>query len=568
MTEDPKNLPAWLRKESEDQEKAPPPPPAAPPPSDPPASDDEDAVPPWLREDQPLDAPPPPSTSGLKRLAPRPEGDDQGDVPPWLKGLDEPKSYSIGGTELSEEYLAGGDELADSDQTDLTFDLWLAQQTESTREKDIEEEVPDLLSAIEEDKDTPAPPATGQLPDWFLGLEELDTSDAPEWFSAEEKPPASNEPPPWISDMVEESDESAEPPAKASTGSLADDDIVSFFDSLTGTPSDTPPSASADDDDEGEPDLEWLIEQQPLDVDDLPTDDFFTGAADAPEDDATPDWFYQSGAAAPADDDPFADEPDEFDEADAEPDAAPAVEIPQNELDAFFDNLAADRAATHEDTSDATEDIEEPDLAWFVDEEEAPAEPDPLDDIPEPDIEVFSEEDENTLSWLNELGSIVSSASRSSEPYRPETPASFTDDIPDEAWSQPEASAPDSGLNWSNLPDSAADRAAADVPPEDDWLSSIAPDPEQESHPSAADTLPLSPSGLLGRHADQPPEATPDEIPPDAAAQIDWEDTAPEAVSAEEIAAAEEPAAYEEATVDEQDDRYPQDNSDETGLRP
>ncbi len=199
-------------------------------------------MPPWLREDASSNAAPPPAepTSGLKRLAPRPETDDQGGVPPWLQGLDEPKSYSIGGTELSEEYLAGGDELADTDDTELTFDHWMELQTESKREKDVEEEVPDLLSAIEDDKKTPAPPATGQLPDWFLGLEALDTSDAPEWFNVEEKqPPASNEPPPWISDMVGESN--AQPPAGAPADRQEDapagapaDDIVSFFELADG----------------------------------------------------------------------------------------------------------------------------------------------------------------------------------------------------------------------------------------------------------------------------------------------------------------------------------------------
>ncbi len=428
MTQDPKNLPAWLRKESENKKKSAPPP-AAPPPSDPPEdSASEEDIPPWLREDQSQAAPPPaPAHSGLRRLAPPPDSEGQGDVPPWLKGLDEPKSYSIGGTELSEEYLAGGDELAASDESELTFDLWMAQQNESTREKDIEEEVPDLLSAIKDDKSTPAPPATGQLPDWFLGLEELDTSDAPGWFNAEEQPPASDEPPPWISDLVEESGAPDQAPAAVPTTGGLSDDIVSFFDSLGGTPAGSPPGASADD--EGEPDLNWLIEQPPPDVGDLPVDDFFAGSANAPEDEATPDWFYQSGGAAAADDDPFADQADDFADADveSEPHAEPAVEIPQNELDAFFDNLAAGRAADRA-THDETDDIEEPDLAWFVDE--APAEPEvPEEAIPDP--EIFSEDDQNTLNWLSELGGIVTSASRSSEPYQPEAQASFSD-APDE----------------------------------------------------------------------------------------------------------------------------------------
>ncbi len=535
MTEDPKNLPAWLRKDSENQ--APKREPSRqPPPSDPPESDasDEESLPPWLREDAPPTDQPPSAepTSGLRRLAPRPDEGDQGDVPPWLQGMDEPKSYSIGGAELSEEYLAGGDQLADSDNSELTFDLWMAQQTKSKREKDIEEEVPDLLSAIEDDKDKAAPPSTGQLPDWFLGLEELDTSDAPEWFNVDDKPSTGalgNEPPPWISDMV---GEAAEPPADNST--KAPDDIASFFNSLAGSGATTPTAASADD--EGEPDLDWLMGQQPLDTGDLPVDDFFAELSNQPPEAETPDWFSQPSnspsAADPfADDpyaaDPFAEEPDDFDDVDADAPTddrgEPAVEIPQNELDAFFDNLAAGRAATQEDTDD----IEEPDLGWFIDE--AAAEPEAAEEAPAdefPDPEIFNEDDQNTLSWLNELGSIVSSASRSSEPYQPQQSPSFTDDIPDDVWSQPANDAAQDEFDWSSLPDSA--EPSAEVAPEEDWLSGITPDEDVETEQSnEADTLPLVPTGLLSyREAQANP--TPAEPEPEAVADDEAADFAPE----------------------------------------
>ncbi len=74
----------------------------------------------------------------------------------------------------------------------------------------------------------------------------------------------------------------------------------------------------------------------------------------------------------------------------------------------------------------------------------------------------------------------------------------------------------------------------------------------------------MSPSGLL-RHNDDPPAlpATVDSAPDDAG-QIDWGDAAvEEPISDEEIVAAAKPTSYEEATVDEQDDRTLQDNSDE-----
>src|SRR5690606_13029882 len=148
--------------------------------------------------------------------------------------------------------------------------------------------------------------------------------------------PAAGEPPPWISDLVEE----AAPQDEASPSSADEqsDDVLSFFDSL-----ETP--LLSDEEDET-PDIDWFVEQMP---DEPETTD---GApADETSDDEMPDWFTESAD----------DTPDDFEEAKHEDD----VEIPQNELDAFFSNLAATRTATRDDM----EAIEDPDLDWFVSSE-------------------------------------------------------------------------------------------------------------------------------------------------------------------------------------------------------
>lgn len=263
MTQDPKKLPSWL---SGDKQPPNEPPPSEPPPSDAPDDGDDANVPPWLRNEQP---PKPPQPSKVKRVSPPPDREGTGSLPPWLAGADEeakPKSYKIGGTELSEDYFADADNLADSADTGMTFDTWIADQEESRREKDIEEEIPDdLLDVIANE---PPPPkgtgmlkSTGQLPDWFLGLESLDTTEAPEWFQNEddEEPQATAAAPLWMSDMMNEPDEPADelPPA---------DEIGSFFSSLGGLP----------DDDEETPEIDWYDQGSlPDDVGQTLNDDFF-----------------------------------------------------------------------------------------------------------------------------------------------------------------------------------------------------------------------------------------------------------------------------------------------------
>ena len=160
--------------------------------------------------------------------------DDGGDLPPWLQGEDPPVVYNFGGAELSEEYLSGGDQLIDRHESDITYDEWVAQQAEDARPKSIDEEIPDLISDI---PDTGAltgesTGGTGQLPEWFLGLEELDESEIPDWFkdAQEIEAPPSGAPgdlAPWMMDLVQ-----TEPPPEPAQSAMLDDDVETFFSSM------------------------------------------------------------------------------------------------------------------------------------------------------------------------------------------------------------------------------------------------------------------------------------------------------------------------------------------------
>jgi|GEM_PF-3484252 len=258
----------------------------------PPTGDQPDAgggaeLPPWLRGDpepskNEAPATPPASASSLPRLSNRkdapaagaPSADDES-VPPWLRGLPPPeqKTFMIGGTEVSREFFDDAESIPETENSSLTYDQWLANQIEDKREKSVEEELPDIFGT-----NTPTPPVnelkpnrpqpgtpgvTGQLPDWFLGLEELDTADAPEWFKQMEagntgllkeppKPPTKEDKPPkWLNDQTPPpSPKPSEPAAKKS------DPIDDFFQSI-GTSFDAPTSEN------------WESESE------VPGDDFF-----------------------------------------------------------------------------------------------------------------------------------------------------------------------------------------------------------------------------------------------------------------------------------------------------
>ena len=508
MTQNPKKRPNWLRGKNKAEEPSPqqtPPPKDTPPPVEPPEAsipEDDAALPPWLRKDAP---PPPPAPSRVRRLAPPPP-DQPGGIPPWLAGIEEePKSYKIGGTELSEEYLKGGDELPDSLDSEMTYNSWMADQLESKREKDIEEEIPDLLSSITPDDSFTRPEGkqTGQLPDWFLGLEELDTTEAPDWFNADEaaaaKAASGEAMPPWINDMV---DEQPEPEAV--------DEIGSFFDSLGSSAAVEEEAPEIDWFNHPEADDEDLPDDDPDNIPGVPTDDFFAQLVSSGRSTPTPAHTPEPPARPAAEvrppprqeiELPDIDDIDEFIEDEVKP--RPEVEIPQNELDAFFDNVAAGRDASPVD------EIEDPDLEWIV-----PSEP-VVEELPEePEIEFEPEppsaaQEEDTMSWLNQLQNIVSSASRPAEPAPEEVVPLGTLDMwdapPEDAKAEPEPEE----FAW---PETGYDEPA---PPEDtqetEWFSAITPDDatvDEEPPPEALTPAPspVPRSSLLSSRLTQPQE--------------------------------------------------------------
>ncbi|MGQ9888022.1 MAG: SH3 domain-containing protein [Aggregatilineales bacterium] len=125
-------------------------------------------------------------------------------LPDWLLDEEEPDQAAPAGEiplrddtgALSQEWLRTGELLRDTVESDMTFDQWLAQQAEAERVPDIEEHLPEFgLDEAELPALDPAAVESGDLPDWFLGLDELDTSAAPDWFTGEAPLPAEPAPP-------------------------------------------------------------------------------------------------------------------------------------------------------------------------------------------------------------------------------------------------------------------------------------------------------------------------------------------------------------------------------------
>lgn len=168
-----------------------------PPPDDPHAAW-KDATPDWLRggsseppaESEPASDDVPDWLAGESVTPAADEDIDINDVPDWLKGAEpaprQPASMLDDTGKLSDDWLASGSELPDTADSEKTFDQWMVEQAALEREPDLEELMPDLT-----DLGTPAevtPADTGALPDWFLGMEEIDRSDVPDWF-ADNRPP-------------------------------------------------------------------------------------------------------------------------------------------------------------------------------------------------------------------------------------------------------------------------------------------------------------------------------------------------------------------------------------------
>ncbi|MDZ4768201.1 MAG: hypothetical protein SGJ24_03665, partial [Chloroflexota bacterium] len=540
-------------------------------------------LPPWLRggatPPPPADsAPPAPTAGAIPRLAPRKSaGDapaDDPSVPPWLRGLQPPeeKKVIIGGKEVSMEFFNEADSLANDSNTDMTYDAWLADQVESRREKSVEEELPDFFDAIagqvsaeaETKKTESAYPirdvtgGTSQLPDWFLGLEELDDTDAPDWVrqigaDATNNPaPQPPQPPDPVVDFFQDmglpiDDDSysdlelpsssfftelvgkpsapqvsAEPPP-------TDDDVPDFgMLSTARAASSAPPSSSfgktirLDDADSFSPSApppqggQTIRLQDPFgdfDADDAPPATVDGRAAEAPYGESTAASDRQS---ALDDDDPFAgfdlfETPD--DPISTEPTLASvpeAVEISQYELDAFLDGIDPPAPMPSPDVSD----IDDPDMDLFI------GRPAPIAPPEAAARETPRDLADDSMNWLSEIEGIVSSATRantraldpnilnlaSSPDAR--VPRSF-DDLP--AYTEPTpvptpTADDDSAFSWDDWeaqPAATIDPPAAPEPENAndlDWLTGI----QEEDAPHEAKTVQvdrevLARMGLLNR---------------------------------------------------------------------
>ena len=343
----------------------------SPPPAPPqPPHHREDQMPDWVKAD----------TSEFTRTPPEVE------LPDWLAELDDEPEPAEPGIPISETgdidraWLDTGQLLPDTHPEDaLSFDDWMQQQAAAERPPDIEEEVPDL--PVEVGPLDVNEIGTGDLPDWFLGMEEIDTSEAPEWFTGEVPATGDLGTGPLL-DALDAGGESR----PAAVPEPDDDDLFAGFDFAALTQPDAAP--------------------EPADAD-PDADDLFAGFdfAALTQPDAAPE---------PADADPDADDLFAgFDFAAAtQPDAAPEPADADPDADDLFAGFDFAEAADTDDFfaefEEAAEEAEPGDMAldeylaglssplepeenrvqdWFAEEEEAP--PEPAD-----------------LGWLEELGDL------------------------------------------------------------------------------------------------------------------------------------------------------------------
>ncbi|MCA9910036.1 MAG: hypothetical protein KC519_15365, partial [Anaerolineae bacterium] len=339
-------------------------------------------------------------------------------LPPWLVDEEsaddeEPVSEALlrATAELSPDFFDSADELPDTVQSELSYDEWLQIQQEANREHTIDEEVPDLLA---EDSETAAPfleespavpAATGELPNWFLGLEELDESQAPDWFLAQgaEDEPAVDETPPdseaW--ELPPDLDDVAAMMPDLFGGSVADapaanDATDTFLDDFSWQQQET----SAEDVSEQSSQVDeiyvsdWEPAAEPY-VQALPDDDFYAAYASLGED---PTEASDSGIESA-----LPDQLQDFSEPVA-PAELTGVSAPE---DTFWPDseLPAEMAREAE--------FDEPDLSAFADthaETNSAGEAVPVvEDSPQTSL------DDESLSWLSEISSMVKSVTSHSE---------------------------------------------------------------------------------------------------------------------------------------------------------
>jgi hypothetical protein len=457
------------------------------------SSDFDDLLPPWLRgahqpgdDDQDEDA----ARAGFGE-----EGDtsveipespaEDGQLPIWLTDSGKQTGSLIHQTgELSTEFLEAADALPSSSRIDLTYDEWLRIQQAANRPRSLEEEIPDLL----EDAAPVSPflegsvalPDTGELPDWFLGMEELDETEAPDWY-VNSQPRASSPPV-----------ESGEPAAFEFETPLVTPDLFASLGD-TGAPVNTEPAHA-----------------EPVNG----LDAFFAGISSqrqaAIESEVPPDLFEPlPDSASTWDKTPSSIlegylEADSSIDADGEPESAytplESATSPDDELPSFgdFEPLgtmpaqptpwASEPPAVP--SSPALHAFDEPDLDDFF---EQPVEkPQPAPRIkrltqqlsePEPEDRVSDE----SLSWLNEINAIVGAAVNQ--------PLTDDDDLQDTRFGFPGTGELGDAISSAQ----AAHGAQGETP---DWLAQLQSVPE-----AAGEYAPTTSEALPANDAESPSQA-------------------------------------------------------------
>jgi hypothetical protein len=513
-------------------------------------------LPDWLRDDdEPKSAPP---------EAPSDREDEEVELPPWLRDDDSRDVYTDESGKLSAEFLAKADALPETFDINVTYDEWQALQYEKSRIKDIEEEVPDLLSDAPPDLD-PELKQTGQLPNWFLGLEELDDSDVPDWLA--DSPPRTTgaltplpsapveapkadpgDLPPWLAGLEEPG---TPPPGGLEALEPLEEDLFEGISKNFGAGSLMADEDS--DDDAGMPDFSWVLEEQPPE----PPPPVAPAAPDEPVDMA---WILRDIA----EDDGSAEANLRFGDYDL--DALDDEEYPQTgelsppddfygEMPRFDTQMLREMIpgapkfanmpppAPKEDAPEADDELPPLDLdddLLFEPRETMPltgleADAEDMFEPTQPDEQQFVV-DEASSAWLGELEDIVGSAVRSAaqetvtldeediSSFNFELPsdgdepafdaASFDDDLFGEASSAADILAAsgqmpverESEFEFPELDDSAVpglEDAPADAE-SFDWLLDADAEPEEE--PPLSDSRPRMLTGLLSRFAQPEPE--------------------------------------------------------------
>ena len=188
---------------------------------------------------------------------------------------------------ISEEWLSSGDLLPETGDSEQTFDEWIAAQAEAERPLDLEEQLPSMSDLAMPEADA-GDMGSGEVPDWFLGMEEMDTSDAPDWFV-----------------------EDAEAANAQPEGAPSADEMDAFFDSLGDVPS--PEAVQYEQPLSFEDMFGSETEDEEIDPSAIPDGQILQALGiEAP--DETPDWFGEEEAESSPDEMGWLDELGEIDE--------------------------------------------------------------------------------------------------------------------------------------------------------------------------------------------------------------------------------------------------------------